>query len=121
MTQGAAALAGVMYQIANGTQIPNLGEKFMAVMTPDGEIRGYSTQVADVTSTLQSVRAMLKTDQTVIFDSEGSFVLNKVTGSMTPILDDGTNFVMESWIIPPDQVDEVMKHAAETGFGRPAP
>ena len=44
----AASKAGVMYEIANGEEIPNLGEKLMAVVTDDGAWRGLQAQVADV-------------------------------------------------------------------------
>ena len=41
--QGAAAKAGVTYAQADGTEIPNLGEKMMAVVTHEGTLRGYCT------------------------------------------------------------------------------
>ena len=47
--------AGVSYAVANGNQIPNLGEKFFPVVTKEGTLRGYQSQCADVTSVLQSV------------------------------------------------------------------
>ena len=37
---GEASRAGVVYEIANGEEIPYLGEKFMLLMTADGSWRG---------------------------------------------------------------------------------
>jgi hypothetical protein len=109
----------VTYAQADGTELPNLGEKVMAVMTQEGTLRGYKTQLADVTHALQSVRALLKSKHSVIFDDEGSYIFNKVTGEYNQILDDGINYLMQQWIVPPDQVQMVMQNLRnEADFGR---
>ena len=53
------------------------------------------------------------------FDADGSFVLNKLTGKYNAIEDDGVNYLMKQWIVPPDQLLALMEqtaHAHETGF-----
>ena len=45
---GDASRAGVTYEVANGEEIPNLGEKLMPVVTAEGTWRGLRAQVADV-------------------------------------------------------------------------
>ena len=115
MLESRASKAGVCYQIANGDSLPNLGEKLMAVVTDEGTIRAYATQVAEVTSNLQSVRAMLKSKHAVVFDEDGSYAVNKVTGEVNHITDDGSNYVMRHWTIPPDQIEREMEAA---GFQR---
>ena len=67
VVEGAAKKAGVSYKVANGNDLPNLGEKTMAVWTSENTVRGYHSQVADVTKPLQSVRALLASDHTVVF------------------------------------------------------
>ena len=37
---GEASKAGVKYEVANGDEIPNLGEKFLPVVTAEGSWRG---------------------------------------------------------------------------------
>ena len=59
--------AGVQYEIANGDEIPNLGEKLFAVVTEEGTVRGMRPQVADVSKALQSVRALVRTEHVVVF------------------------------------------------------
>ena len=115
MMESRASKAGVVYQIANGDSLPNLGEKLMAFVTEEGTIRSNASQVADVASNLQSVRAMLKNKHAVVFDEDGSHAVNKVTGEVNWITDDGSNCTMKHWIIPPDQVIDVMEAA---GFQR---
>ena len=58
---------GTEYEIASGDTLEDLGEKRMAVLTAEGTLRGYSTRCADVTKSLQAVRALVATDHAVCF------------------------------------------------------
>ena len=110
----AASKAGVMYEIANGEEIPNLGEKLMAVVTDDGAWRGLQAQVADVSKMLQSVRSLVKAGHTVVFgdgdDGHSHYVYHKLSGECIGVRDDGVNYLMGMHIVPKD----------EAGFARPA-
>ena len=107
--------AGVMYEIANGDEIPNLGEKLMPVVTAEGAWKGLLAQVADISKALQSVRSLVRAGHAVVFgddDDEGgtcSYIVNKVTGEYTSVKDDGVNYFLGLYIAP--------KH--EAGFVRP--
>ena len=122
--EGNAKKAGVCYAQADGTELPNLGEKALAVVTQEGTLRGYTTQLADVTHALQSVRALMKSQHYVAFDDEGSFVVNKLTGEYNKIEDDGVNFLMKQYIVPHDKVGAAMEAVAaaqnDGGFHRQA-
>jgi len=115
--ESAGSKAGVCYEIANGQHLPNLGEKRLAVMTEEGTVSCFTGQVADVSKCLMSVRAMCKNNHTVVFDGEGSYSLNKTTGECNWFHDDGVNYIMKQWIIPPDKIGEVMM---ASGFPRRA-
>ena len=108
---GEASKAGVMYEVANGEEIPNLGEKLMPVLTAEGSRRGLRAQVADVSKPLQAVRALVKTGHAVVFgggeNGDENYVVNKLTGEVNWLRDDGLNYLMGMWIIP----------KAEAGFG----
>ena len=86
----------------------------MPVMTREGSMRGLRAQVADVSKALQSVRALVKAGHVVIFgdgeQGECHYVYNKFTGETNEVTDDGINYLMGMYIIPPD----------DAGFGRPA-
>jgi len=122
--EGRAKQAGVCYAQADGTELPNLGEKALAVVTQEGTLRGYTTQLADVTHALQSVRALMKSGHFVGFDDEGSWIVNKVSGEYNKIEDDGINFLMKQWIVPHDKVGLAMEAVAaahaDGGFHRQA-
>ena len=108
-----ASKAGVKYEVANGEEIPNLGEKLLPVVTAEGSWRGMLAQVADVSKALQSVRALVKSGHVVVFgDGDGGserYVYNKTTGETNSDKDDGVNYLMGVHIAP----------RAEAGFGRP--
>ena len=72
VTRGDAAAAGVRYVIADGNEIPNLGEKLFPIMTREGTWRGLKAEVADISKAAQSVRSLVKTGHRVVFgDGEG--------------------------------------------------
>ena len=113
---------GAEYECANGAALANLGQKRMPVMTAEGTLRGYSTQCADVSKPLQSVRHLCKNHHTVVFDETGSYIHNKLTDEVNWIVDDGLNYTMEVWVVPPSQTQAMMEYAtanSQSGFHRP--
>ena len=109
-----ASRAGVHYEFANSEEIPNLGEKLLAVVTEEGSWRGLKAQVADVSKPLQSVRSLVRSGHVAVFgDGEigcSHYVLNKTTGECTAVRDDGANYFMGMYVIP----------RCSAGFARPA-
>ena len=110
---GDASRAGVTYEVANGEEIPNLGEKLMPVVTAEGTWRGLRAQVADVSKALQSVRTLVQAGHMVVFgggdDGDSSYIVNKITGEVTSVKDDGVNYLLGLYIAP----------VHESGFARP--
>ncbi len=97
---------GQVYQVANKETIPNLGEKLFPVVTDEGTLRGYSAQVADVASDLSSIRQLYHTGHMVVFDGPDSFMVNKETGEVNIIEDDGENYNLNLWVVPPEELPE---------------
>ena len=89
------------------------------MLTAEGTLRAMTMQVADVSKPLQSVRAMMHARHAVIFDDEGSFAINKDTGEINVIEDDGTNFKMVQHVVPQEEVDALHTLLA-SGFPRQA-
>ena len=116
--EGEASKAGVKYDIANGEEIPNLGEKLMPIMTSEGTTRGLRAQVADVSKPLQAVRSLVRSGHVVVFgdgeDGNANYIMNKLTGEVNMVKDDGTNYLLGMYVIPKAEM-----HAA--GFTRPVP
>ena len=103
--ESAASRAGVQYEVANGDGSPNLGEKLFSVVTEEGIVRGMGPPVADVSKALQSVRALVRTGHVVVFgDGENGadhYILNRATGETNVVRDDGLNYLMRLYVVPP--------------------
>ena len=101
---------GTEYEIASGDTLEDLGEKRMAVVTAEGIMRGYISRCAEVTKSLQSVRALVNANHAVCFglgDGHDHLIINKVTGEINRMRDDGVNYLQDLIIVPPDHVDAV--------------
>ena len=76
-----------------------------AVVTEEGTARGLRPQVADVSKALQSVRGLVKTGQLVVFgdraDGTKHYILNRESGKVNAVRDDGFNYLMGLYVIPP--------------------
>ena len=75
--------------MANGSQIPNLGERRFVGFTEDGAANNIVAQVCAVNQGLMSVRQMTKKGNRVAFDDAGSHIEDKVTGARTWMHDEG--------------------------------
>ena len=116
--------AGLMFQLADDSEIPCLGMKKMAVLTPEGHLRGMAPACADVGDTLQSVRQLLGAKHCVLFglgeNEDEHLIINKLTGEVSRLRDDGVNYLQDLLIVPPDEILSVQKVLAEgqSPFGR---
>ena len=117
LEESAASRDGVEYEVANGDTLPNLGQKAIAVLTQEGTIRGYQSQCADVSKALNSVRAMVNAKNAVCFGlgptGEDHLIVNRVTGEVNRMEDDGINYLQRLLIVPPDQINAVQEKLAE--------
>jgi hypothetical protein len=122
MRESAASLAGVEYEVANNATIPNMGEKHMAVITQEGSVRGYGSQCSEVGpgKALQSVRALGKSGHAVCFNvgpnGDENLIINRATGEVNQIHDDGLNYIQKLIIVPPAQVSALMEMVNQ-GYG----
>ena len=133
LLESEASRDGTVYALANDDTLPNLGEKKMAVLTAEGTLRGYGSQAADVSKPLQAVRSLVSSKHAVCFglgDGTEHLIINKQTGEINKMRDDGINYLQDLLIIPPEQVDNVAAellllqqqgHEGDQSFGRPGP
>ena len=132
LEESPASRAGVEYELADASTLANLGQKRMAVLTEEATLRGYSSQCADVSKALNSVRTMVGSKHAVCFglgpEGEDHLIINRVTGEINRMIDDGINYLQKLFIIPPDQINAVQERIEEMrqcgdehpeGFHRP--
>ena len=108
ITDSAACKRGIVYEVADGTQIPNLGErKFLGVME-DGSAKGVTAQVCAVNKTLMSVSKLASQGNRVVFDDDGSYIECKTTGERSWLPLSVGMCYLEMWVS--------RKSSAEAGF-----
>ena len=120
LMESEASKRGVEYEIANGDILKCLGEKRIAVCTAEGTVRGYGSQCADVSKPLQAVRSLVKSKHAVCFglgDGDDHLIINKESGEVNRMRDDGVNYYQDLLIIPPDKIDQFCAelNAVQTG------
>ena len=113
LQESESSKAGDEYEIANGDLIPCLGQKRIAVLTGEGTLRGYGSQCADVApgKALQSVRALGLSGHATCFNmgpnGDQHMIINRYTGEVNFMEDDGINYIQRLLIVPPDQIEAV--------------
>ena len=96
--EGAAFKRGVKYEVANGVRIPNLGEKVFQGITGEGVARKITTQVCEVNKNLLSVSKVTKAKNKVVFDEDGSYIEDKVTGQRIALEEKGGMYTLKLWV-----------------------
>ena len=96
--EGAASKRGVEYEIATGELIPNLGEKKFQAVSQEGVIRSITAQVCAVNKALMSVKKVMRAGNKVVFDEDGTYIEDKVTGEKIWATDDGGMFMVKMWV-----------------------
>ena len=104
--------SGMCYASATGQPIPNLGEQCLPLITQEGTLRGMTFQAAPVSKALGSVKRMCSSGHRVVFDEDGLYVENKITGEINWLREEAGNYMLDLWVIPPEEMP------AEAGFGR---
>ena len=101
-----ASKAGMCYASATNQPIPNLGEQQLPLVTREGSLRGMTLQAAPVSKPLGSVKRMCANSHRVVFDDDGSYIQNKLTGEINWLREDNGNYMLDVWIVPPNELQE---------------
>ena len=84
---------GIGFVAANGTRMENYGGT-QVKFEKDGERKAMNFQVTDCKKPLASVAKIIEKGNRVVFDEEGSFILNKATGKKIKLERERGTFVM---------------------------
>ena len=101
LKEGIAWKQGVKYEVANGVRIPNLGERSFTGITPEGGSKDVTAQVCAVNKALLSVSKAVKAGNRVVFDDDGSYIENKITGERTWMQEEGGMYALKMWVKTP--------------------
>ena len=109
LRQSAGSRAGKAYFTADGTRLPNQGEKVIKAVADDGASLCMTFQVAEVTKPFASVGKICDGDKFVVFGPKGGFIKDRWSGEKHYFERDNGVYMLRSWIPQP---------AASTGFAR---
>jgi len=97
---------GENFYSATGEPIPNLGDIKLPMIMREGTSRGMLMKAAPVSKPLASVKKICQAGHAVIFDEEGSYIINKTTGEMNWMREDDGNYMLDAWVPPPESPNE---------------
>ena len=86
------------YEVANGVEIPNLGERKFVGITEEGVARSLTAQICAVNKTLMSVSKVAKAGNRVVFDDDGSYIEDKSTGERIWMEQIGGMYLVKMWV-----------------------
>ena len=89
--------------VANGEDLPNLGEKTVVAHTAEGNEGQVTYQMAEVTKPLYSVGQSCDAGNLVIFGARGGAVLNIESRKVTGFKRVNRNYELEYWVKTPSQ------------------
>ena len=105
ISESSACKRGVTYEVANGTQIPNLGERRFLGVTEDGKAKGVVAQICAVNKSLMSVSKITGKGNRVVFDDDGSFIEDKASGEKTWLQQSGGMYYLKMWVSRKSSLD----------------
>ena len=77
--------SGLVYASAAGEEIPNLGDVILPMMTKENTKRSMNMQVAEVSRLLACVKRICEARHVLVFDEDGSFASDKMTGEINQL------------------------------------
>ena len=96
------SLAGENFTGAGGEEIENMGGMSVPIYTREQTMRQLNIVAAPVTKPLLSVKQLNKTGHVVIFDGADSCIINKHSGEISYLREEGGNFMLDVAVPPND-------------------
>jgi len=96
--EGKAKKMGVQYEVADGTLIPNLGEKKYVAASDAGVARHMKSQVCEVNKALLSVHRCVQAGNKVVFAASGSYIEDETSGETMPLTEKGGMYMLRLWV-----------------------
>ena len=108
MTESQGSVNGMQYHTADGTRIPNLGQKTFDAVSEQGSALSQTFQIADISRPLTSVGELADAGNVVVFGRKGGYVLNVDSGRRLDFKREHGVYLLRTWV----------QERAKLGFGR---
>ena len=93
-----------------GARIEDQGKRVLQTRVENGELpKRLNTRKADVDKPLLAVCDLVDNNHAVLFDSSGSYAINKKTGAKTRFARSGRGWDLKLTLEAPEKANEVMK------------
>ena len=98
VVEGPASRRGVEYEVADGSRIPNEGEKQFEAHTQGGAVRTIRAQVCCVNKPLLSVRKIVEAGNRVEFGPGGAYIEDMETGQKMALHENQGMYTLKAWV-----------------------
>lgn len=89
---------GQNFMTADGTRLPNKGQKSVVGVSEEGQKLGFTFQMADVSRPLASIGKICDKNKVVLFTKQGGFVLDLASRERTRFNREEGVYLMRTWI-----------------------
>ena len=96
--EGEAMRRGIQYEIADGTLIPNQGEKNFVAHSEGGMKRMMKAQVCEVNKALLSVKKVTQAGNRVVFEEGKSYIEDVKTGEKMWLQEKNGMYLLKLWV-----------------------
>ena len=118
LTETEESKSGKVFRAANGYEIEIYGEKRIPSTTTTGRKAQVKYTIADVSRPLLAVCEVCDQGKQVVFDNDGSYMLDKATGWWEPIERVGNAYDFITWVYEDEAtIAEVDKSLGEEKSG----
>ena len=101
--ESAGSKVGQTYLTADGTPLPNLGEKAIVAETSEGNVFSLGFQVANVTKPLAAVGKICDAGNWVTFGPQSGYIESTKSGVVTEFQRENGVYMLEVWARAPNQ------------------
>ena len=116
ITESPGSRQGQHFMTADGTRIPNKGQKSFTAVSEEGQRLGLTFQIADVSRPLASVGKMCDNHKAVLFMRKGGYVIDLNTGDRTRFNREEGVYIMKTWA--PKTHTSANRRSPAPGFAR---
>ena len=103
LAESKGSLNGMQYHTADGTRIPNLGQKTLAAISDEGTPISQTFQIAEISRPLTSVGELADAGNVVVFGRKGGYVYNVDSGRRLDFSREHGVYLLRTWIQEPSQ------------------
>ena len=117
LAESKGSLSGMQFHTADGTRIPNLGQKTLATVSEEGAPIRQTFQIAEISRPLASVVELADAGNVVVFGRKGGYVYNVESRRRLDFSREHGVYLLRTWTQEPSN-DQTNSTFARQGWVR---